>query len=442
MKTARHGAWLVVGLFLFSCSTVPEVAPRKPWFRTKSDLFRKAYILEGRTLEQVDPAGLLLYCVHEPLSDWNNYLKSHDMADAPAWHGLLMAALAFEEAVSGKDRDADIHLLALGLKTFYSVTGVNGLLGRSMIADYKGPRRTWMETRRERPTKYWMRGPTGAWWRNGLAKGHLSMACFGCAIPLVLHQKGDIALEEETRKTLLEVLLPAVRRLVQGDFRILDWNGEATEYGNLQPQTANGFNMLLTLSMLRSAAAYDVPLQLVYEEKIRAWAPRMGWSLKVLGRSIEKLGHSRFDKPSYSDMQAAALAACVLLMQEQRREYARHIRRGMTGLWTFMQYERNAPFTLCYTALIRPEAGQERMAEIYQDLRDFPVEKRPRRTRYVDTHRIQPLANRPISSHYWKSSPYRRIHGKVGERKAIVYSAQDYLLAYWMGRYFDLIPER
>lgn len=442
MLNRPPGPWWLLVLVLCGCSTVPETAPREPWFRTQTDLLEKAVCLEDRAMDQVDSAGLFLYTAHEPLSDWSNYLNSHDLADAPAWQGCLMAALAFAEAVTGEDRDAEILRLARGLRTFHRVTGVRGLLGRSMIADYQGPRLDWMETREVRPTRYWTQGPTGAWWRNGLAKGHLALAGFGCAVPLILHRQGDLELEVETRVVLIDVLKAAVHHLVAGDYRIRDADGEATEHGNLRPQKANGFNMLLALSLLRSAAPYDASLKVEYEEKIRAWAPWMGWSLKVVGKAIHKVGHRRFEKPSFSDMQAAALAACALLMQEKRREHARYVRRALTGLWTFMQFERNAPFTLCYAALVRTEEGRSRLGDILEDLRDFPVDKRPRTTARRDTSRIQPLANRPISSHYWKSSPYRRVHGPLGDLRGLVYGGQDYLLAYWMGRYFDLVPER
>ncbi len=296
-----------------------------------------------------------------------------------------------------------------------------------------------MTTAAERPTRFWMQGPTGIWWRNGVAKGHLTLACFGLALPLVLERRGDITLTPETRRTLLAVLLPAVRRLATHDFRIRDRDGRPTQFGNLSPQGLNGFNMVLTLSLLRSAAPYDAGLHHLYEEKVVTWAGPIAWSLTRLAGLVRSLGHARLGKPSYSDMQLIALAATALLMQEHRPRPARAIRRGLTGLWSFMAAERNAPFTLCYTALVAPAEGAVRLPEIVADLRDFPIHKRPVHGRVVHTGEVQPLANRPIDSNYWKASPFARL-AAPGTPAASRLGGQDYLLVYWLGRYFNLLP--
>ena len=423
------------------CSLTPRVAGREPWFATEPDLRKKAGQLTASTWTCVDPAGLLLYAAHEPLSERDRYLRSHDLADVPAWQGYLLAALAFEEAVSGRDRDAEIRRLATGLLLFYEATGVKGVLGRSMIADYRGPRLSWMVTEETHPGASWQQGPTGIWWRNGLAKANLMLAGFGCAMPLVLDQRGDLHLTDETRRVLLAVLLPAVRRLVEADFRMRDGDGSFTEYGNLGPQALNGFNMVGTLSLLRSAGAYDRDLRRIYEEKITAWGPRIGVSLAALGRAVALAGHRTLGKPSYSDLQALALSALCLRMQESRREHVRHLHHGLHGLWSFVRHERNVPFTLCYAAYVRPARAEAALADAIQDLRDFPLEKREWHGDRVRTGSIQPLANRPVNSCYWKSSPYLRHEPEQGAPTRVRYAAMDFLLAYWMGRYFGLVPD-
>ena len=247
------------GLFLFdfSLQASPKTAPRTPWFTTDPNLMTKEMIIEANIQNHITPAGLLLYTAVFPWSDQNKYLFSHDVADLPAWQGYLMAAYAFKEAVTGQDQDLQILRLTKGLLKYYEVTGIPGLLGRSAMPDYTGPRLPWMSDETDRPTRFWMQGPQGQWWRNGVAKDHFNLAVFGVAIPLALERLGRIQLAPETKQALLDFLMPLVRRFVQNGFEIADWNGKTTEFGNLSPQIANGFNQLLSLHILVTAAYFD-----------------------------------------------------------------------------------------------------------------------------------------------------------------------------------------
>lgn len=428
-------AALVVG-----CAYSPRLAPREPWFETDANLERKAHRLEAQTMGIVNRAGMLLYEAHTPLDDFANWARSHDLADAPAWHGHLIAALAFAEAASGVDRDAELRRLAGGLSRFYDVTGVPGLLGRSMLPDYRGPRLDWMDTKADRPTRYWLKGPTGEWWRNGLAKGHLIHACFGLAVPLALERQAALDLEPATRGALLDALLPAAHYLVDCDFHIRDFDGTPTEFGNLGPQWLNGFNMLGALSILASAAPYDARLRAVYEEKFDAWGDRAAESIRLFGRIERATRYHWHNAPTHSNMHVLATATISLLMQETDRERTREIRRAARGLWHFLRFERHAPFTIGYTALVDRLDGELRLDEVVDDLRDFPDDKRDRGESRETSSRIQPLANRPMSTHYWKSKPYYRAIPRTRPPDGRVFGAQDYLLAYWMGRYWGLVP--
>lgn len=423
----------------------PRTAPRNPWFTTDPNLLRKEALIEKRTLQHVTPEGLLLYTALFPWTNLEKFQSSHDVADLPAWQGYLMAAYAFKEAVTKVDQDEKIRLLADGLLTIYKITGIQGLLARSAFPGYKGRRLSWMNTEQGSPTKFWIQGPTGEWFRNGLAKDHINLAAFGAAIPLALDRQGAITLHPSTRQKLLDLLLPLVNRLAANNYQIIDWNGKPTEFGNLGPQIANGFNQMIVLHMLVSAQFYDPKLANVYRREIKAWHKTIGWSLQALGQFTRRfIGDKRgtdFDKPSFSDMQALGLAYLSIALQESRREYMKSIHRGMEGVWKFMRYERNPMYSIPYVATIRP-VERFRIEAIIEDLRDFPIEKYAAATGQDETHYIQPLANRPLNSNYWKSSPWRTIKNSppptTGEELA--YAGMDYLLAYWMGRYFNLVP--
>lgn len=442
--TARLVAAIALVAVVAACAAPPPAAAPTPasTYAGEPDLLAKAARLRAATWQLVDRSGLLLYRARLPLQHPDNYRVSHDLADVPAWQGYLLAATAFEAAVTGSDHDTDLLRLARGLAAFHTASGVKGLLGRSMLADYTGPRLHWMTTEEERPTRFWMRGPTGVWWRNGLPKANLTLACFGCAVALHLHRAGAIRLRPTTEQTLRGVLLPAVRNLVAGGYRIRDWDGRFTEFGDLRPQGLNGFNMLVVSSMLASAAPYDAEIAREYAARARAWAAPMGTSLATLGRLVRIAGHRNLGKPSYSDMQTAALAALGILLQDEDPERRHAVQVALAGLWRFTASERNAPFTLTYAALVAGDGAPEQMAELLEDLRAFPSDKTERKVAWVQTDTPQPLARRPLNTNYWKSSPYRRVEGPVGAPTGRVYGGQDYLLAYWLGRYLKLLPER
>ena len=439
-----------ITLVLLFCSVFAQagfdLAPKHPWFLTLHNLKEKEpYALE-MTERLITDQGLFLYMSYLPYSNWERYLHSHDMADQPAWHGYLLAAYAFKEAVTGEDFDDKMEILADGFLKHYEVTGQPGLIARSLIPDYTGPRLPWMDTPQNNPTKFWMQGPTGAWFRNGIAKGHVNMAAFGCSIPLALERKGQIQLRDTTRAKLISVLLPLVQRLERNDLYIIDWNGRPTEFGNLGPQVLNGFNMMLDLHMLKAASWYDPYLAKRYQKYMKSWHWRINWSLNLLGRATRGIigdDHGTENRPSISDMQHLSLAYLSLYLQGgDRRKYMKHIYRGMYGIWNFMRYMRNPMFTIPYYATVR---GDEytRMQEVIEDLRDFPLEKYETSEGGVITKFIQPLANRPFDTNYWKSSPFLAITKypppRTGQEQ--VFSSVDYLLAYWMGRYFGVIPE-
>lgn len=447
---------LVLIVSLIGCAGVPDVAPRGGWYAPGStDLLDKAYGYEVASLAHVNSQGLLLYTAWDPRTwgpegdGWTNYIESHDIADAPAWQGHLMASLAFAQAVDGKDRNGDIKRLILGLKEYYDITGVPGVWGRTYMSDYVGPRLPWMEDETQDPTKFWAQGAGGRWWRNGLAKNHFNSAICGLAITLELHNRGDIKLNDDTLTALLDVLRPAVVRFVENDFNLTEPNGEVTEFGSLGPQVLNGFNMIITLNALKSMSAYDANIKSIYEDKSESWGSRIDFSMSMVGWFMYTVGHWNFEKPSYSDMQAFGFAATSLLLQEPNSELADDIENALDGLWTVMNWERNANVTIPYYYFVKGCTGRG-MNDIIEDLRDFPTaaQKIGVASGRDDTDEVQPLINRPTNSNYYKSSPYRRalpphdpvVHPNTG---AVQYfSGQDYLLTYWMGRYFRLVPER
>ena len=477
MRSMLSGISILLLALGSGCVNVPDVAPPSPTppiNGSVGNLEAKAQSYLFATRRHVNAQGLLLYKGWNPQT-WatkrQDYFDSHDVADAPAWQGRFMAALALKSAVDGTDVNDDLARLADGLLAYYDITGVSGVFGRCYLADYTGPRLPWMEDEQLRPTKWWRQEADGRWWRTGLAKNHLNGAVNGCGLPLILEHLGQIKLRDDVRQKLLDVMLPAVRRLVHNGYRIADYDGKPTEFGDLRPEVIpqeyvdlaapfvgflgdiseedlnnvnrplNGFNMMLVLPMLKTCGLFDPALKAEYERVAPEWAKGIKLSLKALGFVIARVGHWKIGKPSYSDMEAVAFAATnLMLLEGEDTPVGEAARAGMRGLWDFMQYEQNPAFTFPYQGLVDPTAP---IAAEMKVLTEFPNPEQKYAISFtkVETDQVQPIRNRPPKSNYWKSSPFVRADPPfapaLNERGSKqYYSGQDYLIAYYLARYF------
>lgn len=449
------------------CARGPRVADPKPepFYEINPDLLDKAEAHGAATIAMVDSSGILLY---RPFLPWggaggglDNYLASHNIADAPSWHGVLMQALAFQWAETGESKDAELQRLAGGFVTMLDITGVPGLLARSSIGDYTGPRLSWMATEEQRPTKFWQQGTGGRWFRNGVSKDHWNMAVCGVAVPLALERAGSLHLSDETRTRLVQVLVAVVRHLVDNGYRIRDATGKLTEFGDLRPHVTfgpswpelpgvpNGFNQLVVLNALKASSYYADDLAALYHEVATDWTRGIKLSMTLTGVVVAGLGHSSLGKPSYSDMQAYGTAATSYLLMEDDPELRGRVHGSLLGLWSYMQHEVNPPFSL---ALARHAPERADVSRVVRLLRFFPGRdgKRGYAFEKRDTSHYQPIENRPPNTHVWKSSPFRvaiwvdttkpNTNPATGDPQE--FAASDYLYAYYLGRLMGLVPKR
>jgi len=458
------------------CASPPTIAEKiaydPPRWEPLTNLEEKAERHERQTLAMIDEAGWLLYRVaqpwSQPLSDDEKYQRSHNIADIPAWHGYLMAALAWKMAVLARDDpagegaahsetmralDATLLRLANAFHYAYRVTGVPGALARALLPGYTGPRLEWMTDDDMENT--WKQSPhTGEWFRDDINKDHFNLAVFGLGVPLTLDRKGEIELNSKTREALINALVPLVKRLVEDDYTLRTADDRRTPFSDLGPYSGlilpNGFHRMITLHALASAAPYDDELREEYEKRLSQWTDGLEISMNLSGAWSKARGRwNRSANISDSDAQAFALAACSLLLQEEREPHRARAQKALHGWWSFMQDELNAPFSLVYAAIVEedPQARRAQAAGIVAELRDFPPEKfvpdgKDQEKKLVETPGIlQPIHNRPIDSNYWKASAYEAM-AATEELTPNRYAGMDYLLAYWMGRYFNLLPRR
>jgi len=436
-------------LFITACTEkIPQTAERTPWFETESDLLIKAEILEESTLEMTDTAGVHCYKAYLP---WEKifdekHLSSYDMADYPAWQGYLLAAFAFKEAVLGESQEEIISLLIDGLRYSWKVTGVDGLLCRSLLPGYQGVRLDYMDTQAENPTKYWSRSlTTGEWFKNGVAAGHYSGTVFGLSILLYLQRQGDISLSAAVEERAIETLVTTVRYVLDNDYMIIDFDGKMTDYGLLDPQLFNSYFAVAMLNYLKAAGYYDETCARAYEDNVELWTNIAEDYNRLLGDTMLGIGRWTLEKISTSDTLHYACQNYSLMLMEKETPYAERLASAADSVWDFFQYERHPIYTFMFIEQVRPEDKDLFLPAIIEDLRDFPDDKKVGREKRKETPAfVQPLANRHISTYYWKSTCYSSFVDwkEDPDEDSVTFSGGDYLFAYWMGRYVGLVPER
>jgi len=425
---------------------VPRVAVLDPIYKlpTMSLAEKEAVLFNAIIGRHLNEDGYLLYESFLPLSDAENYQRSHNSADLPAWHGHWIAALAMKLAVAPSPEVESLLQQAVeGLRTNFKATGVIGLLGRAYL-EYGGDEPLpWMATEEQRPTRFWQKGANGFWFRNGVAKGHYSAAVFGLSTVVGLENRGAISLHAETSKLVRKTLGEIAHYLIDNYYRIVDVDGNVTEFGRLSDWRQNGFNGLQLLAMLRACKAMgDERCSEEYDRLVASGAARVvALTLRELGDLYARAGRHKFGH--FSDDQAIYTNAFTLFLNsgDEDKKVLRYVESALRRMWQFLRYSRKSYMTFIHTVLYG--VSDEEFDQAVETLRMFPDDKRRiSKLESEDTNRVQPIVNQNIDSHYWKSDYFKKFTlTDASKRMNVEYSGQDYLFVYWIGRYFGLISE-
>jgi hypothetical protein len=362
----------------------------------------------------------------------------------PAWHGHWIGALALKLAVEPSSKvELLLHQALEGLQTNFKATGVTGLLARAYL-EYEGDERlSWMVTEEQNPTRFWQQGRHGFWFRNGVAKGHYSGAVLGLATVIGLETRGAISPDPSTSTLARQTLIELAHYLIDNKYRVVDANGEVTEFGELNDWRYNGFSALQLLAMLRVGKAIgDDKCTREYD---RLTASRAGsvvaTTLGGLGEVYARVGRHKFGH--FSDDQAIYTNAFVLFLNSDDGDKAalQDVGSALHKLWKFLRYSRKSYMTFIQALMVK--VSKKEADQALKTLRMFPDDKRLiSNLEAQDTEKVQPIANQRINSHYWKTDYFRKATlTDASEKMNIEHSGQDYLFVYWIGRYFGFISE-
>ncbi len=476
MGIGNMGRWLVLlaGLSRAGCSDGPAEQPGPQWpacERITSDrsLADKAAYFDRVAREQhLAGDGLLrnIYLGEDLLS----IERFNHAENTILWSGIYLASQAFRYAVTGEaEAQQNARTVVDGLHELTLVTGVSGLYGRSMdrpgvVYDFDGRGTPWW-TESDAP------GYEGWAFRNDVSKDGYDGLMFGYAA--ALEHFDDPLLLADVRDRVAEI----AGHLLDNGLTIVDTDGEVTEHGRLYHSALDdfpGFNAMLAASWFKvaQAAAGDQALDDFY------YGCLMGMRAGVQCPDIEDSDFGTYIesmedllllflpdcKQNYDNFDMCYQAMYPLL----RRETHDGLRARLLGVLRGNMFHTDDPryqsmaeigwtfFTFAYAALTGDQPGDDPVLDSAVDLavctcKEFPDQKFDRHipagvqdevclTRLEEPAAAEPvpLAEYHFDNYLWRLDPFV-IQQERQENRRLVWSPEDYLMAYWMGRLHGLI---
>jgi hypothetical protein len=391
------------------------------------------------------------------------------------WSGMYLASQAFRFAVTGDPEAVEnARTVLAGLHDLTLVTGVRGLYGRALAR----PDVPYDHDGHSPPS--WTESPVpeyaGWWYRNDVSKDGYDGLMFGYAA--ALEHFDNPALRADVRARVAEI----ADHLVGNGLQIIDADGEVTEHGRLYQSALDdypGFNALLASSWVKVAAeaAGDAALDEFYYACLMRTRPQDACPAidqVDLGSYVDNMEKALLlfkpdCKQNYDNFDMAYQAMYPLL----RREQDPALRDRLVGVVRQNMFETdeagcqslatigNSMFTFVYAALTGDGPDDDPLLEQAVDdavckLAEFPVEKFDRavprgtqpeacRTRldYPAAAAPIPLDEYAFDNYLWRLDFFEIVREDHAEDRRLVFSPEDFLVAYWLGRLHGLIgPER
>ncbi len=458
----RSLALILMCLLVTGCLTPKMDYKRPARYEFTPDLIQKAKDFETDALARLNNHNMLQYRWGEPYTATSKE-KSNFLSDGAAWQGYLIAALAFRAAVQRSDGGYNMttetnHIkdLAGFFTKSYEITNKPGLLCRSTSPEtLTAVEPAWMASTSDNyDWVFFDETANGAtdtgWCLTKPNKDHVNMAGAGLAIALALDREHNLY-NPDGKTALLNALKPLIERLRNDGYEVKDHEGQLTTHPDLKPThflvLPEGMNRMTVLQLLAGVVVNEPSpssLQAAYDDALRDWGTEYAWTLHLTGWWTRVYGHWNGEgTPKFSNPQALAMAALSFLLNEKTDMDAREeMKEALRGWMRFMKYEPNGiywPVMLAFLEEFSDLEKYQRMRLVIDELRSIPYPKQAHLEKVdIIPRMVQPIHNRPVDSNYWKDNPYKR-STSIG-LSFLHFSGVDFLLSYWMGRYFDLIP--
>jgi hypothetical protein len=387
------------------------------------------------------------------------------------WTGIYLASQSFRYAVTGDpEAQANAAVAIAGLHDLTAVTGVPGLYGRAY------QRAEGAYTYDAAGGSSWVASPApgyeGWWYDDDVSKDTMDGIVFGYAVALEHLDDPDLL------GALHDDVLGFVRPFVAHGLQILDADGQVTQHGRLYYSTVDdfpGFNALLSTSFVKTAVALgdDPDLAHFYDDCLLRLGDRsdcpvtdvldLGSYLDVIEERLHAYRGACLT--SYDNLDMVFHAIYPLLRRETRAPLAARLRAVLEfGIWQpadpdlapAVHRSTHALYIALYGGLAEPAPTDPVFRAALDDavcsLFELPRDRRDRdvaagqqqavcenRMGRPNAAEVIPLLERHFDNYVWRLDPYEIPEPHVAE-PGLVYSPEDYLLAYWAARYHGLIP--
>jgi len=452
----------------FEALGCPEVAG------TAKSLAEKAAYYDAAAVRWHLPSGQDLWFsvfLKEDLETFDHIDVSDNVG---TWTAVYAASQSFRYATTGDPEAlANLRRVVRGEHDLMRITGVEGLFSRA----------AWDPTLPGFPSAEWLQAAyagcdlseghckrynevtsgefSGMWFKNDVSKDEYAAHMFSMGVILELIDDPEVV--ERARDIVTQV----GRHLVDHGLRITDIDGQPTAYGLMYAMSFNdfpGFNAVLTLSWLRLAATvaggdlldyyHDCLLQQSGENACVPDEIPLPYT-----DYLDQVGLDLGCKTNWNNHNMAQLAMYPLIRFEDDPALKQRYRQALRDqLWDPddsrpMRVQQNTLYTFFYLVNRDPDdpwpAAEARAALC--TMKRFPETKAHHAVdlpaKYAEVCRdrnddpltdvVVPIEERGMDNFLWIGNPYDL--EVEPENLQWVESPEDYLLAYWVGRYYGFI---
>lgn len=389
-------------------------------------------------------------------------------SDTCTWNGALLAALSYKYAVT-KDAVTLRRIVTLldGLRLFSQVTGRPGCYARCVVPagthvrDHEIQKFGLFENTMPDGRKYYLLGSPAKGTYNQLAGGY-------AALMMLAADDLPAEVQRQARRDVTNLVV----HVLSDDYHIVGPNGRRTPYGDLTPIVASvgvPFNGQVAYEIVALGHFYpsDDPQaqkQIARQfQRLREDRPSYYKDRYKSPIVPQRVGNHPLVKGMNDRFHVTAAAFTGLSMDiDYRRRIGKPLNRtfmyrlGRTMYWSMQKIgnQRNALCNFMWAGMLsdperfemivrkRERAATEKqiercLADGVEQLRRFRLDRFVHKGRYQKTDKLQWVDAQMPDVYHWKADPKARwqVTGPATNRHV---AAIDYLLAYWLFRYYDL----
>lgn len=394
----------------------------------------------------------------------------HQLPSTGLWTAMYLASQSYRWATTGEPQALENARKAVeGLHHLTAVTGSSGLYGRSYhrpdfdYAQQPSPGAAWTEST--------VPGYEGWWFNFTVSKDTMDGIMYGYATALELLE------DEEILATVKADVLAFANHLVGNGLQIIDYDGKVTEHGRMYYSAMDdfpGFNAILVAAWLQTAihagAGPDIE-HFYYDCLMRVGDMSDCPDIEVadLGSYMDAietmLSLYMYDcKTNFDHFDMVFQAVEPLLKRETHPELRQRLRNVLeVGIWKSgdplsdpsVAESTHALYIFMYGALAGMKPGNtvfdqarvDSVCSLYaipQDRTDRDIAAGTQEgvclNRFGNPNAAHPIPvnQRYFDNYLWRLDSYEVPIEHTGNPD-MVHSPEDYLLAYWMGRYYGFL---